>query len=282
MEYRLAKIFVLLYSVILMYACETIDLTGMFISTESVDDRFAQSLAWNNTLPPQQLLVPSDEYLLIAMTDSHIGDPTNLDTLCSRAKKQKAVAVVMVGDLTTGKADQYEVLSQHIPSQDSLRTFQMVGNHELYFGGWKEFYKRFGSSMYYFTIKSPLAEDLFICLDSGSGTLGRKQLSWLKNLLELKRNTYRRCVVFSHNNLYRIRHTGSTNPLVDELLVLSELFLKHRVDMVITGHDHVKNELVFGNTIHITMQALLVGMKDAGYFHLNVKKGIISYSFEEI
>ena len=263
-------------------ACDKADLTGMFVTTESVDDRFEQSVAWNEAHSAIELVASTDDYSLYAMGDSHIGNPRNLDTLLQRAKENDIKAVVMVGDITTGKADQYEVLDKHIPSQDSIRTFFVAGNHDVYFGGWKEFYRRFGSSTYYFTVKTPSANDLYICLDTGSGTLGSKQLAWFKNVLETNRKEYRRCVVFTHNNLYRVRHTGSTNPVAEEIATLSELFLIHDVDMVITGHDHEGNVRVFGKTTHITMDALLVEYKGAGYFYFNVKNGEISFRFEKI
>ena len=95
-----------------------------------------------------------------------------------------AVAVVMVGDLTTGHAEDYALFEQHLPNRDSLPSFLIPGNHDLYFNGWEEFYTRFGSSTYFFTIRTTTATDLFICLDSGGGTLGNLQLDWLKEMLE--------------------------------------------------------------------------------------------------
>lgn len=47
------------------------------------------------------------------------------------------------------------------------------------------------------------ASDLFICLDSGSGTLGEKQLAWLREILEKKRANSQNCFVVTHNNFFR-------------------------------------------------------------------------------
>jgi hypothetical protein len=155
----------------------------------------------------------------------------------------------------------------------------MVGNHDLWFNGWNQFYSRFGSSTYIFTIETPAAKDLFICLDTGSGTLGKKQMDWLKEILQTSRNEYRYCILFTHNNMFRNRHTSSTNPLVEELHVLIELFTIHKVDMIITAHDHIKYEEKFGNTIYITMDALEDGLDYSGYFKLNMIDGNIDYEF---
>jgi 3',5'-cyclic AMP phosphodiesterase CpdA len=188
----------------------------------------------------------------------------------------------MAGDLTTGNSGDYKVFEQHMPDTDSLPLFLMTGNHDLHYNGWQEFYSLFGSSSYVFSIKTPGANDLFICLETGGGTLGDKQLEWLTNILQTIRSNYRNCIVFTHNNFFRTRHTDSTNPLIEELDVLVELFTKYNVNMVVTGHDHKQDSRVFGITTYIVLDALKDGQSNAGYFQLKVKNGIIGYEFETI
>ncbi|MGM0666214.1 MAG: metallophosphoesterase family protein [Bacteroidota bacterium] len=260
-------------------SCETVDLRGMFISYESVNSRFEQSMQWNSIHVDRELVVNSDEYSIFAMSDSHVGGTQNLEAFFGNAIYANAIAAVMVGDLTTGQADDYEVFEQHLPDPGTIDLFPLPGNHDLYFNGWEQFYSRFGPSTYRFTVRTPAETDLFICLDSGSGTLGSKQLDWLKGILEIERPEYRRCVIFTHNNLFRFRRTAATNPLVEELHVLMELFIENNVDMVITGHDHFKDSEIFGNTIHIILDALKDDFIDAGYMELHITNGTIDYSF---
>ena len=263
-------------------ACNYADMDGMFIVNESVNERFEQSLEANKLNGNTELIVTVEDYNLAVMADVHIGDTENFDKAIQLVKGSNTTALVLNGDICNGNAYDYDSLEQHLPKKADLMYFMLAGNHELYFGGWNEYYSRFGSSSYYFTVKTPTASDFYICLDTGSGTLGSKQLKWFKELLENSRNSYRRCIVFTHNNLYRIRHTMSTNPTNEELLVLTELFAKHKVDMVVTGHDHFKNEIKLGNTTHITMNALHDGFMYAGYFQLNIKEGQLSYEFVDI
>jgi hypothetical protein len=260
-------------------ACEQLDFTGMFLPDKTVNERFEQSMQWNRLHPFREISVPSDDYFILVMGDSHVGGTGNLDTFITRGRILHATALVMVGDMTTGHAEDYEVFQQHLPPQDTIPTFLLVGNHELYYNGWEQFYSRFGSSTYLFTIKTPEATDLYICLDSGGGTLGSEQLDWLKGILAELRPGYRRCMVFTHNNLFRPRHTISTNPPVEELHVLIELFTIHRVDMVINGHDHKKAVQFFGNTTYIIMDALKDGLSYAGYLQLHVSNGRVDYTF---
>jgi hypothetical protein len=247
---------------------------------ETANQRFRQSIDWNNTHPYREITVQSDDYLILSMGDSHVGGTDNLDSFCHLAIARNAAAVVMAGDLTTGHSKDWDTFEQHLPLQDSLPSFLIAGNHDLFFNGWKEFHSRFGSSSYLFTIKTPMATDLFICLETAGGTLGDDQIDWLINILETKRSGYRHCIVFTHNNLFRPRHTDSTNPPVEELQVLLGLFTKHNVEMVITGHDHKHDAAVFGITAYIIMDALEDGLSNAGYFQIRVRNSNIDYVFE--
>jgi predicted phosphodiesterase len=250
------------------------------ISGESVDLRFKESMEWNEKHPYREINVESDDYSILLMADSHVGGTTNLDKFFNIARTERPVAVLMDGDLTGGLTQDYNVFEEHLPQDDSLSLFYIAGNHDLWYSGWGEYYDRFGSSSYYFTVKTPTGSDLFICLDSGGSTLGNGQMKWLKSLLETMRPLYRRCIVISHTNLFRPRHTESTNPVVEELYDLIELFTENKVDMVITGHDHVKDVEVFGITTYIQVAALEDGLSYAGYMSLHVKNGKAEYKLE--
>jgi 3',5'-cyclic AMP phosphodiesterase CpdA len=276
------KVIVPLLIGLIFSACNYADMGGMFVVNESVNERFEQSLEANKLNGNTELIVNVDDYNLAVMADVHIGGTENFDKAIQLVKGSNTTALVLNGDICNGNGYDYDSLEQHLPEKTDLMYFMLAGNHELYFGGWNEYYNRFGSSSYYFTVKTPVATDLYICLDTGSGTLGSKQLAWFKKLLVESRLQYRRCIVFTHNNLYRIRHTLSTNPTNEELLVLTELFAKYKVDMVVTGHDHFKNVIKLGNTTHITMNALHDGFMYAGYFQINIKEGQLSYEFVDL
>jgi 3',5'-cyclic AMP phosphodiesterase CpdA len=248
--------------------------------SETANQRFVQSMEWNNTHPSKEISVTSDDYFILAMGDSHVGTTTNLDELFNIGKSGQATAVIMAGDLTSGKSKDYDTFQKHLPSADSLPTFLVAGNHDLWSDGWKEFLNRFGSSTYQFTVKTPVATDLFICLETGGGTLGDKQLSWLIDILKTTRSNYRHCVVITHNNIIRSRHTESTNPPIEETEVLLELFNEFRVDMSITAHDHQRDIVSLGNTTYIIVDALEDGLSNAGYFKLQFENGGLKYEFE--
>jgi predicted phosphodiesterase len=276
MEHKLnSRSALLLLTVMTLASCTKQGDTG-----ETANQRFQLSMDWNNTHSYREISVQDDDYMILSMGDSHVGGTNNLDNFFNIALTKKAVAVVMAGDLTTGQKSDYNTFEKHLPPQDSLASFSVAGNHDLFSGGWNEYYSRFGSSSYHFTVKTPEATDLFIGLETGGGTLGSRQLEWLTNLLRTTRSDYRHCIVFTHNNILRPRHTDSTNPLVEETGALLNLFAEYQVEMVITGHDHKQDATVFGITTYIIMDALKDGESNAGYFQLRVKKGSIGYEFE--
>jgi predicted phosphodiesterase len=274
--------FTVLLTLLFSGCYKDLDLTGFIRSTDRVNERFTQSELWNSQHPFREISVDSDEYSILVAADSHIGGTVNFDKFVSEASKPGISAFVMVGDMVSGKKEDYDLFRQHLPPFDTVPYFLIAGNHELYFDGWKTFYDYFGSSTYTFTVKTFRATDLFICLDSGSGTLGNKQLSWLEDILQQSRSNYRNCIVFTHNNFFRPRKTMSTNPLVEELHVLLGLFADYDVDLVINGHDHSRAEEFFGPTTYLILDALLDGAQNAGYLKLSVHHGDIGYEFVTI
>ena len=255
---------------------------GFITSYEDANDRFEQSQEWNDQFGHIEIDIPQNTYTLLAMGDSHVGGTENLDRFFKDAREKAATAVVMVGDLTTGHKEDYDVFSEHLPLWDTLKYFAVAGNHDLYFDGWKHFYSMFGTSTYFFVINTPSESDLFICLESGGGTLGNLQLAWLKELLETSRNKYRYCTVLSHNNLFRMRPTTSGNPMVEEIQVLVDLFTRYKVNMVVTAHDHKKNTDKLGITTHIIMDSLQDDNDEASYLVISVMQDRMDYNFVKL
>ena len=135
----------------------------------SVNQRFNQSMDWNEFHHYKEIETSSDDYTIMFIGDSHIGTTKNLNNFISIAETNNAAAVVMAGDLTTGDKNDCDELEGCLQSKGSLLSFLTVGNHDLWpKTGWDEFYARFGASVYYFTVKTPEGTDLYISLDSGS------------------------------------------------------------------------------------------------------------------
>jgi predicted phosphodiesterase len=280
---RKIGIFYILTLVLLSNSCiKDVDLSGFLYSPEPVNERVAQSLKWNDSHETRSISVSDKDYSLLIAGDTQVGGISNLDILIDRANIPGNAGFVIAGDLTTGQKEDYDIFKQELDEKNSVPAFLIVGNHDLFFHGWNTYYDYFGSSTYSFTVTTNDARDLYICLDSGNGTIGSHQLIWLKDLLEKERKNYRFCIIFSHVNFFREHHTFSSNPVVEELHVFLDLFYSHSVDMVIMGHDHRRSEELLGKTRYITLDAFFDGFEDASYLKLEIKNNKLLYSFKEL
>jgi predicted phosphodiesterase len=253
-------------------SCEDVDFSGFIYSTDPVNERVKQSLEWNESHPAREIIVSGTEYNLLVAGDIHSGGLVNLGKFITQVNTTDVSGMVIVGDLTTGKKEDFENFKQELDSKNSAPAFTMVGNHDLFFNGWDHYFDLFGSSTYSFTVRTDDTVDLYICLDSGGGTHGWRQLEWLKDLLEKERQNARYCILFTHENFFRTHRTISTNPLVDELRMFMDLCYTNSVNMVIMGHDHRRSEEFLGRTRYVTVDALEDDFKDASYLKLQVKE----------
>lgn len=260
------------------YSCE-LDLSGLVRSTDRVEDRFLQSYEFKSLHPVENVLVTESDYTVVVASDLHVGETKNTEKLFDLYDASDYSAMILVGDLVSGKREDYEVFKSLTDSVEKP-LFLMAGNHDLYFDGWKSYYEFFGASTYHFTVTTPDTADLYICLDSGGGTLGKSQMDWLENLLLTERDNYRYCFVFSHVNMLRTRRTTSANPTVEETAYLIDLFTKNRVNMVINGHDHVQDAAKLGNTTYLITDAVVDSYEDAGYVLLSVDESSAGYEFK--
>ena len=102
----------------------------------------------------------------------------------------------------------------------------LAGNHDTYFDQWSEYYELFGSSTYFFVVKTPTTSDLFIALETASGTLGKLQKKWLEDTLKEKRSQHRYCFILTHTNFFDtdLSQFPSGNFPLEETAFLTNIF----------------------------------------------------------
>jgi UDP-2,3-diacylglucosamine pyrophosphatase LpxH len=270
-------------ALLLMTSCSyDLDFTGFVYTSVSVNERFAQSMDWNEAHKSRELTLSDDSYAVIIAGDSHVGGTNNLSRFLNTGVEEEVALIAINGDVSTGREEDYEILVAELEVAGEIPVCVVPGNHDLYFKGWTSFKKHFGASTYTFEVNTPQASDLFIFVDTGGGTLGTDQLEWLKGILEKDRNSYRNALLITHINFFRPRFTGSTNILNEEILVLLDLFEKHNINLVVQGHDHKRFEEQFGHTKYITLDALKDGYKDASFLRINVEGDKIMHEFVDL
>ena len=276
---------------VLMTSCnKNYDYLGMFTSvSESSDERFAQSMQYNQAHGYDVVDGVPDDYELYVMSDIHVDNSTNhLDRFVADylADTTAADFALCLGDLinATGHFDYFK---EHVkPVTDTGRKiYYTVGNHDLYFDQWKDFYSRFGSSTYWFEVHTVGGfKDLYVAIDSGNGTLGVDQREWLGNILEEKQNQgFRHVIVFTHTHFFKKDmsqgHTSNFN--MEETYDLADLFARRGVDLVLQGHSHHRDLTVFKGVTYLRVDALEDHYADAYYTILNIGE-YINYNFVKV
>ena len=167
---------------------------------------------------------------------------------------------------------------------NDYRIYHNLGNHDLYFGGWVDFKENVGPSVYWFEVTFPEGKDLYISLDTATGTLGRKQTKWLKSFLSGKRSEYRHCVILTHTNFFYTDNSqvSSGNMPLDESYALIDFFGKQKVSLVLQGHDHYREDLTYANVRYTVLGAIKDGIKAPEYLKVNVTKDNIELEWQTI
>lgn len=206
-----------------------------------------------------------------------------------RADLQSPFALHL-GDLINAKENYTRVNNAILAAPEGYvrKTYDTLlvtcGNHDIYFGQWKDFLQYFKTSSYWFetvskTTGKPL--DLYICYDSSSGSVGRKQLDWLRSLLsEKSQQGYRHIILFTHTHFFKQDNTQghTSNYSVEETAELTGMFSQYGVSLVLTGHDHSREVTTYGGVKYIIVDAIEDHYPDAFYLIASMGKEI-GYEF---
>lgn len=256
-----------------------LDLRGMFDgSSPDPDIRFEESMAYFNATNDTIWEVSSENYVVYVGTDMHI------DTLAPTAHTDRFLAdfkhesqphfALILGDIANGQhnipwiADIFR--NAITPNVDTI--FFTLGNHDAYFGQWEEWREAMKTSTYWFDVVKPSGKkDLYVCLESGNGTLGKKQMAWLRELLAQKSHqNYEHKIVFTHTHLFKKDgsqgHTSNYN--IEETYDMIGLFARTGVDMYLCGHDHSREITVLKGVDFIVVDALEEHDNTPGYLKL--------------
>ena len=262
-------------------SCDEYDIAGFVMSTsDNVDRRFATSMEYNEKHGYQTIRHDSDEYELYVFSDCHLKQEvgTNLKTFTAEYVNAcgNAPAVLFLGDIVNGKDGWDQFIENTQPLRQYGHLFITAGNHDLYFGQWPEYVQRFGTSTYWFEIVCPTVKDLYISLDSGSGTLGTDQRVWVETILKEKASQYRHVIVFTHTHFFKVdnRQGHTSNYSMEETYDLLNLFSQYGVELVLTGHKHFYEQQNFKGVEYVTVDGLSDDENQSGYIVCKIKNDI--------
>ncbi len=275
--------------IIIFVACDKYDIQGFFVSPskERVNTRFEQSIAYNEQHQNDTLIFSNqEEYTFLAAADFHVKTTAvNIAKYANiTASNPNILFSTILGDITDqlgGLQIAYDSINNN-KGNAIIRI--LAGNHDTYFDQWSEYYELFGSSTYFFVVKTPTQSDLFIALETASGTLGKLQKKWLEDILEEKRSQHRYCFILTHTNFFdtELSQFPSGNFPLEETAFLTNIFDRYNVNLVITGHDHSYDYSELDGVRYLTLEDIQDLDKKPSYFAINVQANEITFEKEAL
>ncbi len=258
-------------------SCNRLDIPGMIINRSDTEQRVADWLDWNEQNGMPVINNVPDNYTFYSCSDSHINDDNSrlANYITIERNDPEAVFSIIAGDLANESGEGPFILADSAMMFDPLTQaendpcFPIIGNHDVYFDCAKFYKQHFHTSTYTVTVNTVSGlKDLFIFLDSGNGTHGRRQLDWLEEQLS-HRTEYRYCFVISHNWLFRTTYNYTTTPAAnlpeDEQYAFMDLMSRNAVDMVIMGHFHYRDVKTFAGVKYVMTDNLNDGKTEPSY-----------------
>lgn len=295
---KLKYIALIVLAAVAWTGCDRLDVKGMFFSSGThTEDRVAEWLAWNEEHPATVLTGVLDEYCVYVTSDIHITDeaPRVEAFLSAEYADPRAVFSIVGGDIANVRGEApFRVMDSllhlphphyHSPRPAEDTCFVIIGNHDIYFDCQEYYKKYFHTSTYTVTVQTVGgAQDLFVFLDSGNATHGRRQLAWLKEVLG-RRGEYRNVVVCTHTCLFRTSYNYSTTPAAnlpeDECYELLDLMQESRVNLFLMGHFHHKEQHTVGDVEYVMTDNLNEEKEVPNYLVVTCGERV-SYEYKEL
>lgn len=268
---------ILALGLLMASSCNRLDIPGMIINRSDTEQRVADWLDWNEQNGMPVINNVPDNYTFYSCSDSHINDDNSrlAKYITIERNDPEAVFSIIAGDLANESGEGPFILADSAMMFDPLTQaandpcFPIIGNHDVYFDCAKFYKQHFHTSTYTVTVNTVSElKDLFIFLDSGNGTHGRRQLDWLEEQLS-HRTEYRYCFVISHNWLFRTTYNYTTTPAAnlpeDEQYAFMDLMSRNAVDMVIMGHFHYRDVKTFAGVKYVMTDNLNDGKTEPSY-----------------
>lgn len=258
--------------------CNHLDVAGLFIaSSEGVQERFVQSKEIAENLKAEGLDA-NEDYTFYVATDPHVDQThMNLDVFNDTFRNDGDASFgVILGDCTDVRDNLPNYLEsvKYVPERHGFdhKLFHVLGNHDVYFNGWGDFKDMIGPSVYWFEVCFPGGKDLYVTLDTASGTLGAKQTRWFKEFIEKNRSSYRHCVVLTHTNLFYTDNsqTSSGNMPLEETYSLIDFLARNDISLVLQGHDHYREDITYRNVRYTIVGAIADKCKAPEYLRVEV------------
>lgn len=207
-----------------------------------------------------------NEYSILVITDTHFGKYGKNDSEQREDKKffealdklnEIPKFCICLGDTTEhGLKDEFKdykrTITDKLLEKYNIKTFNTIGNHDLYNSGWGNYNEILYPYTSFYTFKTPNLSWYF--LDSASGSLGNNQFSKLEKKMKSDSNSK---IVLMHIPLYADGLFYFTMQNAVERNKIISFFNKNNVIATICGHTHCQSRCKLGNFTEYTIGGYL-------------------------
>jgi 3',5'-cyclic AMP phosphodiesterase CpdA len=205
-----------------------------------------------------------EAYSVAVFSDIHFGNKTVkqrheqafLDWLQETKANGTAPAFcICLGDIAEhGQEEEFKAYNEFVAKVEALlgsgKVYNVLGNHDLFNNGWEDYKKLIFpyKSFYHFKTK----QFSWYCLDTASGTLGRKQYETIKKMFQ---NDPSPKIILTHipaysNPLNSMGYFSMQNTYEADLLLT--LYSNSNVKLVLNGHIHEPYKNYFNSFLELT------------------------------
>lgn len=222
------------------------------------------------------------QFSFSAVGDAHIGSAGGdlFQTALTRSKASGDQFTVVLGD-NSNTGQEAELITFNAQAQAAGMTiYPVIGNHDIFFGGWNNYKSIIGKSIYSFNAGNVH----FVALDSANGTIGENQLNWL--VQDLQNTTKPIKIVMLHYPVY-IKEFTSVYKLSsdEEITILKNIFRNYGVQLVLSGHYHGFADSILGGVRYVVTGAcnhILDPGNNSSYVRVNVSGSTVGISLIQL
>jgi len=221
------------------------------------------------------------DYSFIVVTDIHIqnGETYGFEGLKDVIKNpaDNIKFLVVLGDITqNGSRSDLELFIDIAVNKFGVPCYPVIGNHDLYSGGWPVWRELIGSTNY----RVDGGSVTLLIMDSANLFLGRDQMDWLEREVS---SAAPRLFVFTHANLFttHIEDPQQATNINERARVTS--ILRDKCDAMFMGHVHEWYTNDIGKVKYITVDAFhAVNRTDRSYCLVRVRGGDVRYEYKKL
>ncbi len=281
-NYVLSAVLAAFLSAFLMSSCQY-GLNEFLYRNDSVDKRASHLKKIEDSEKPS--IPTGGKYSVLIISDVHFGAENQkrqrreedffkqIDNMT-----EKPLFAISLGDIAEhGYKKELEAykkeLTDKLFDKWNIKTWNVVGNHDLYNSGWRHFKEILfpNEALYKFSTE----KFSWYFIDSASNTLGKKQSSQLIN--DMKKDNKSK-FVFAHVPFYSDDWFYFTMQDSTERNRLLSAFAKNNVKGIFTGHTHVERTYNFGAFTEHTLGGYFA-KRSWGILHVNEQDGAYTFEF---